>query len=67
MHRRINAHRALVGIFAGDLFVDVKKVPIAFADGVFSQARDRICEIQEDAAPAFADATSFIANFLRGA
>ena len=66
MDRGINPHRALVGIFGGDLFVNVKQVAVAFADCVFAETRDRIREIEVNAATAFADAAAFIANFLGG-
>ena len=67
MDRGINAHRRVVGIFAGDLFVHVEEIAVAFANGVFAQALDRVREIEIDAAPARADAAAFIAHFLGAA
>ena len=64
MHRRINPHRRLVGIFAGDLFVDVEKIAVALANRVFAEALDRVGKIEINAASARADAAAFIANFL---
>ena len=67
MDRRIDAHRTLIRVLARDLFVDVKKISVAFADRLFPDARDGIGEIQINTAPAFADAAAFIANFLGAA
>ena len=67
MDRGIDAHRPVIGIFAGDLFVNVKKISVTFPDRVFAEPRDRIREIEINAAAAFAHAAAFIANFLRGA
>ena len=67
MDRGINPHRRLVGIFAGDLFVHVEEVAVALADRVFAEARDRVREIEINAAPAGADAAAFVADFLGAA
>ena len=64
MHRRINPHRRFVGIFAGDLFVDVEKISVALANRVFAETLDRVGKIEINAASARADAAAFIANFL---
>ncbi len=58
---------ALVGIVAGDLFVDVEEVPVTLANRPFTEACDRVLEIEIDAASARADAATFIAHFLRAA
>src|ERR1041385_2853458 len=64
MDRWINSHRTLVGVFGGDLFVNVKQISVAFANRVLAETRDRIGEVEVNAATALADAAAFIANFL---
>src|SRR5436309_1341282 len=67
MDRRVNAHRRLIGIVSSDFFVNVEKVAVTLANRGFTEACDRILEIEIDAAPARADAATFIAHFLRAA
>ena len=62
--RGINAHRCVVGIVAGDLFVDVEKIAVTLADRRFAETRDRVLEIEINAASARADPAAFIADFL---
>ena len=67
MDRRVNPHRRVVGIVAGDFFVDVEKISVTLADGRLAEARDRVLEVEINAAPARADAAAFVANFLGAA
>ena len=67
MHRGINAHRLLVGIFSRDLLVNIEEISVALADGVLAQTRVCFLEIEVNAATALADAAAFVAHFLRAA
>src|SRR4030095_4708228 len=67
MDRRVNAHRSMVGIVSGDFFVDIEEVAITLTNRGFTEACDRILEIEIDAASARAYAATFIAHFLRAA
>src|SRR6266545_2168075 len=64
MNGRVDPHRHFIGVFAGDLFVDLKQIPVAFPDGMFSQALDSVGKIEIDAATAWANAPAFVTNFL---
>src|SRR3954464_16084754 len=64
MHGRLNPHRNLVSIFTGDLLVNLEKVAVVFADGVFPKSPNGVSEIEIHAAPAGADAATFVADFL---
>src|SRR5215471_16392398 len=61
----IDAHWHCVGILAGDPFVHVEQVAIAFANDVLAEAPDRVGEIQVDAESAFSYSSTFIAYELR--
>jgi hypothetical protein len=52
MHRRVDAHRLLVGVFAGDLLVDVEEIAVALPDRLLAETRDRVREIEINAAAA---------------
>ena len=65
--RRIDHHRALVGILAGDLVIHLEKIPVAGADRVLAEALGRIAEIQVNAEAGRSHAAPFIADLLGGA
>ena len=60
----VDPHRHFVGVFAGDLFVDLEQISVAFPDRMFSQALDRVGKIEIDAATAWTNTAPFVANFL---
>src|SRR5437763_14050136 len=60
----VDSHRDFVGVCASDLFVDLKQIPVAFPDGMFSQTLDSVGKIEIDAAPARTNAAAFVANLL---
>ena len=64
MHGRINAHRDLVRILAGDLFVHIEEVAVALADDLFAQAPDGVRKIQVNPQAAWPDPAAFVTNFL---
>ena len=64
VRRGINAHRHLVGVFAGDVVIHVEQVAVALADGAFAQPADGVGEVEIDAASALADAAALVAHFL---
>ena len=65
VHRRVNAHRHLVSVLAGDFFIDLEEVSIALAYCVFTEPFDRIGKLEINAASSWTDAAAFVANFLR--
>ena len=67
MHRRINAHRCLIRVLAGDLFIHVEEVAVAFADFVVAQTFDSVGEIKINTETARPNASPLIANLLRRA
>ena len=67
MHRRINAHWLLVGVVSGYVFVDIEEVTITLANRLLAETRDRVLEIEVNAATARTDAATFIADFLGAA
>src|SRR5437660_2518931 len=64
MHRRINSHWRFVGVFRRNFLVDVEKISITLANGIFAQTRDSVGKIEINAASPRSDPTSFIAHFL---
>ena len=64
MHRRVDAHRDLIRILAGDLLVHVEQVAIPLADNIFTEPLDGIRKVKIDAPPARADAAAGITGFL---
>ena len=46
MNSRVDAHRHLVRVFAGDLEVHVEKVAVPFPDDVAAEALDGVGEIE---------------------
>ena len=40
MHRRIDAHRLLVGALVGDLVIDIEEIAVAFLHGGFAELED---------------------------
>ena len=64
MHGGINPHWNPVGIFAGDLFVDLEQISIAFADCFFTEPFDCFDKIEINAATARPNTPAFVANFL---
>ena len=67
MHGRINAHRALVGVFPGDVFVHLEEVAVAFLDDGTGEPFDRIGEIEINAQATRSDAAALVAGFLGAA
>src|SRR5437016_11752929 len=67
MHRRIDAHRRLIRILAGDLFIHVEEVAVALADFVFAETFDGVGEIKINTETAWPNASPLIANLLRRA
>src|SRR6187402_1235547 len=63
----VDAHGDRVGVFAGDLFIHLEEVAVAFADGGLAIAFDGFGEVEIDAEAAGADAASVVALFLGGA
>ena len=64
VHGGINSHRHFVGVLAGNLFVHLEQVSVAFANGLYAEPFDRISEIEIDAASASTDTAAFVANLL---
>ncbi len=48
MGGRVDAHRRLVGIFAGDAFVHLEQVAVALFHRLPAQARNRVGKVQVD-------------------
>src|ERR1700730_10374917 len=64
MHSRVNPHRNFIGVFAGDFVVDLEQISVTFANRFDAETFDGIGKIQIDAASAWTDTATFIANFL---
>ena len=64
MHRRINAHWRLVGVFARDFFIHVEQVAIALANFILAETFDGVGEIEVNAEAARTDAAPLVAHFL---
>src|SRR6266567_5752240 len=64
MHCGVDPHGHFVGVFASDLFVDLKQISVTLADGMFSQALDSVGKIEIDAATTWTNAAAFVADFL---
>ena len=64
MHGRIDPHRNFVGVFAGDLFVNLKKISVTLGDRILTEPFDCVGKIEINAASAGSDAAAFVANFL---
>ena len=60
----VNPHRNIVGIFAGDLFIHFKQIPVTLPDCMFAQTLDGVGKIEIDAPAPGTDAATFVANFL---
>ena len=52
MHRRVDPHRRLVRVLAGDLGVHVEEVAVLGLDRLAAQPGDRVGEVEVDAEPA---------------
>ena len=65
MKRGIYAHRNLIGIFAGDTFVHVEQITVAFGNNAFPQAVDGIGKIKINPDFGFTDTATFITGFFR--
>ncbi len=61
---RVDAHGDFVGVFVGDLVVDVEEIAVAFLDDFFAKALDGIRKVEIDAEAGGADAAAFVANAL---
>jgi hypothetical protein len=46
---RINLHRLLVRVIAGDFLIHLEEVSVASSDSVFAVALDSVLEVEEDA------------------
>ena len=64
MHRRVNPHRDLIGVLAGDPFIHVEKVAVTIRDCILSQALNGVGKIQVDSQTARTDTPTFVANFF---
>src|SRR6266446_6910121 len=64
MHRRINPHRRFVGVFRRNFLVDIEKISVALANGLFAQTRNSVGKIEINPASPRSDTMSFIAHFL---
>ena len=64
MHRRVDAHRFLVGVFTCDLFVNLKKISVAFANCIFTQAFNGVRKVKVDTQTAGPDSPALVADFF---
>ena len=64
MNGRINAHRNLISVFAGDLVVNLEQISITLANGILAESPNRVREIEIDTAPTWTDSATFIADLL---
>ena len=67
VHGRVDAHRDLVGVLAGDALVHVEEVAVLRRHGRPAEALDRGGEVEVDAQAGRADAALGVADGLRGA
>ena len=67
MNRRIDHHRQLIGILAGDLLIHLEQVAVARADHRFAEPFGGVPEIQIDAKAGRRDAATVVTRFLGGA
>ena len=63
---REDPHRGLVSVLPGDVFIHLKKVAVALADRLLSEAVDGIGKIKVDAQAAGTDTAPLVADFLGG-
>ena len=64
MHRRVDAHRTLVGVLTGDVLIHLEEVAVAFLDDGLAEALDRVAEIEINAESARTHAAPFVARLL---
>ena len=64
VHRRVDPHRRLVRVLAGDLGVHVEEVAVLGLDRLAAQPLDRVGEVQVDPEPARADPATLVADVL---
>ena len=64
MDGRINLHRLLVRVIAGDFLIHLEEVSVASSDSVFAVALDSILEVEKDAEPSGRYTASFVAAFF---
>jgi hypothetical protein len=64
---RINHHRQLIRIFAGDFFIHLEKVAVAGADRVFAETCGCVAEVEINSQTGGGDAAAVIAGFFRSA
>ena len=61
---RVNSHRQFIGVFTSYLFVNFEQISVAFPDRSFAEPLDCVGKIEINAAPAWANAAAFVANFF---
>src|SRR5262249_19942172 len=66
VNRRVNPHRNLVRILAGDPLIHLKQVAVLLADGVLAQSLNRVGEIQVYAEPRITHTEALVADLLGG-
>src|SRR5690606_16325881 len=64
VNSRIDPHRSLVGIIAGDLLVHLEEVSVAGLDRLSSLPVDRILEVVVDGNAGRSDPTTFVDDLL---
>ena len=67
MHGRIDAHRRLVTVFAGNLLVHLEQVAVLLLDGGAPHPLYRVAQIQVHRLPGSANAVTAVAHLLGGA
>ena len=67
VHGGVDAHRRLVPALGGDLVVNVEEITVALAHPVFTEAANRVREIQIHAETGLAGAAALVTHALGGA
>jgi hypothetical protein len=64
MDSRINLHRLLVRVIAGDFLIHLEEVSVAGPDSIFTVTFDSVLEVKEDPESSGSYPASFVAAFL---
>ena len=64
MDRRIDAHRHLIGVLAGDALVHFEEVAVAVFDHISTEAVDGISKVEIDTLATWANSPAIIARFF---
>ena len=64
VHGRVDAHRRLVRVLAGDALVHLEQVAVALLDGLAAEALERVGEVEVDRAAGRPDAAPLVADHL---